>query len=110
VAAEQNRVSRYAEIATELDVVERENQLEVKRAKLAATENQARERAAMAGQIARAAEEEIVGVPIDPQLILIALPFRLGALWSSIEAIPRPHFPPRFPPRFPCDLARPRFP
>ena len=57
VAAEQKRVSREAEIASDLDVITRENALEIKRANLAAEENQARERANVAGQIARVEEE-----------------------------------------------------
>ena len=57
VAAEQKRVSREAEIASDLDVIERENALEIKRANLVAEENQAQERASVAGQIARVEEE-----------------------------------------------------
>ena len=57
VAAEQRRVSREAEIASDLDIIERENALEIKRANLVAEENQARERAGVAGQIAKVEEE-----------------------------------------------------
>jgi flotillin len=57
VAAEQKRVSREAEIASDLDIIEKENALEIKRANLAAEENQAQERAVVAGQIARVEEE-----------------------------------------------------
>ena len=57
VAAEQKRVSREAEIASDLDIIEKENALEIKRANLAAEENQARERANVAGQIAKVEEE-----------------------------------------------------
>ena len=57
VAAEQKRISREAEIASDLDIIARENALEIKRANLAADENQARERANVAGQIARVEEE-----------------------------------------------------
>ena len=45
------------EIAADLEVIEKENVLEIKRANLAAEENQAQERASVAGQIARVEEE-----------------------------------------------------
>jgi flotillin len=57
VAAEQKLVSREAEIAAETEVIEKENALEVKRSNLSAAENVARERAGVAGEIARMEEE-----------------------------------------------------
>jgi len=57
VAAEQKRVSREAEIAADLEIIAKENALEVKRSNLAAAENEAKERARVAGEIARAEEE-----------------------------------------------------
>jgi flotillin len=57
VAAEQMRVGREAEIAAETEVIARENTLEVERANLKATENAAREKAAVAGAVARVESE-----------------------------------------------------
>jgi flotillin len=57
VAAEQKRVSREAEIAADLEIIAREAALDVKRSNLAAAENEARERASVAGEIARMEEE-----------------------------------------------------
>ena len=57
VAAEQKLISREAEIAADLEVIAKENALEVKRSNLAAAENEAKERARVAGEIARAEEE-----------------------------------------------------
>jgi flotillin len=57
VAAEQKRIGREAEIAADLEVIEKENALEVKTATLSAAANQARERAKVAGAIARVDEE-----------------------------------------------------
>jgi flotillin len=57
VAAEQKRIGREAEIAADLEVIEKENGLEVKTATLSAAANQARERAKVAGAIARVDEE-----------------------------------------------------
>jgi flotillin len=57
VSAEQKRIGREAEISADLEVIEKENALEVKRANLQASENDARERASVAGEIARVEEE-----------------------------------------------------
>ncbi len=57
VSAEQRRLGREAEIAAEQRIIEKENALEVERANLAALENEARERAGVAGQIARVERE-----------------------------------------------------
>ena len=57
VAAEQKLVSREAEIAADLEIIAREAALDVKRSNLAAAENEARERASVAGEIARVEEE-----------------------------------------------------
>jgi flotillin len=57
VAAEQQRLGRGAEIDAELQIVEQENGLAVKRADLEAGANQARERATVAGDIARTEEK-----------------------------------------------------
>lgn len=57
VAAEQSRVGREAEIAAQLEIIEKENALAVRRAELEAASNQARQRAEVAGEIARAEEE-----------------------------------------------------
>ena len=57
VAAEQQRLGREAEIDAELVVVERENALAVRTAELEGDSNQARERASVAGQIARSEAE-----------------------------------------------------
>jgi len=57
VAAEQQRLGREAEIGSELQIVELENGLAVKRADLEAGANQARERASVAGDIARTEEK-----------------------------------------------------
>ncbi len=54
VAAEQTRLGREAEIASEIVVNQRENELAVERADLAAKTNEAEGRAAVAGEIARA--------------------------------------------------------
>ncbi|MEE8166045.1 MAG: SPFH domain-containing protein [Myxococcota bacterium] len=54
VAADQGRQGRQAEIDADLQVVENENALAVKRADLQATANQAEQRASLAGDIARA--------------------------------------------------------
>jgi flotillin len=59
VAAEQQRLGRGAEIGSELQIVEQENGLAVKRADLEAGANQARERAGVAGDIART-EQKVV--------------------------------------------------
>jgi flotillin len=53
VSAEQNELGRRAEIAAELQIVEEENALAVKRAQLRAQSNEAEQRAAIAGDIAR---------------------------------------------------------
>jgi len=57
VAAEQKRISREAEIAADLEIIAKEAALDVKRSNLAAAENEARERASVAGEIARMEEE-----------------------------------------------------
>ena len=57
VTAEQTRLGREAEIASEKVVVQRENELAVERADLAAKTNEAEGRAAVAGDIARAEME-----------------------------------------------------
>jgi flotillin len=57
VSAEQRRIGREAEIAAEQLVIQKENALEVERANLAALENEARERASVAGHIARVDRE-----------------------------------------------------
>jgi flotillin len=57
VAANQARVGREAEIASELVVVERENDLTVKKADLRAEANRAEQRAEVAGRITRTEEE-----------------------------------------------------
>ncbi len=57
VAAEQQRLGRGAEIDAELQIVAAENGLAVKRADLEAGANQARERASVAGDIARTEEK-----------------------------------------------------
>jgi flotillin len=57
VAAEQTRLGREAEIASEKVVIQRENELAVERADLAAKANEAEGRAAVAGDIARAVQE-----------------------------------------------------
>jgi flotillin len=54
VAAEQLRLGREAEIASEIVVIQRENELAVQRADLAARANAAEGKAAVAGEIARA--------------------------------------------------------
>ncbi len=59
VAAAQGQGARSAEIAAELEIIAKENALDVKRADLAAKANQATQRADVAGNIART-EEEIV--------------------------------------------------
>lgn len=56
VAAEQLRLGREAEIASEIVVIQRENELAVQRADLAARANAAEGKAAVAGEIARAEE------------------------------------------------------
>ncbi len=57
VSAEQTRISREAEIAADLEIIAKEAALEVKRSNLAVAENEARERASVAGEIARMEEE-----------------------------------------------------
>ncbi len=57
VSAEQKCISREAEIAADLEIIAKEAALEVKRSNLAAAENEARERASVAGEIARMEEE-----------------------------------------------------
>ncbi len=57
VSAEQKRISREAEIAADLEIIAKEAALDVKRSNLAAAENEARERASVAGEIARMEEE-----------------------------------------------------
>ena len=57
VAAEQKRISREAEIAADLEIIAKEAALDVKRSNLAAAENEARERASVAGEIVRVEEE-----------------------------------------------------
>jgi flotillin len=57
VASEQKRLGREAEIAADTEIVSRENELAVHKAKLGAKTNQASERAAVAGKIARVEEE-----------------------------------------------------
>jgi flotillin len=57
VAAEQRRLGREAEIAAEHQVIQKENALEVERANLQAQANEARERADVAGRIARVDRE-----------------------------------------------------
>jgi flotillin len=57
VSAEQRRLGREAEIGAEQLVIQKENALEVERANLAALENEARERASVAGHIARVDRE-----------------------------------------------------
>ncbi len=59
VSADQKKVARDAEIRAEVAILAEEHQLEVRRAELEAKTNQARSRAAAAGEIART-EEEIV--------------------------------------------------
>ena len=54
VAAEQSRIGREAEIESEKIIIQRENELAVERAELAAKANEAESRAAVAGEIARA--------------------------------------------------------
>ncbi len=54
VAAVQTRLGREAEIDSEIVVIQRENELAVERADLAAKTNEAEGRAAVAGEIARA--------------------------------------------------------
>jgi flotillin len=54
VAAAQTRLGREAEIDSEIVVIQRENELAVERADLAAKTNEAEGRAAVAGEIARA--------------------------------------------------------
>jgi flotillin len=53
VSAEQQRLGREAEIAAQLVVIQKENQLAVEQAELQAKANQAEARAAVAGEIAR---------------------------------------------------------
>ena len=57
VTSEQRRVGREAEIAAEQQVIQKENVLEVERANLRALENEARERAEVAGRVARTESE-----------------------------------------------------
>ena len=57
VTAEQMRLGREAEIAAEQQVIQKENVLEVERANLKALENEARERAEVAGRVARTESE-----------------------------------------------------
>ena len=57
VTAEQRRVGREAEIVAEQQVIQKENVLEVERANLKALENEAQERAEVAGQVARTESE-----------------------------------------------------
>lgn len=57
VSAEQKRISREAEIAADLEIIAKEAALDVKRSNLAAAENEARERASVAGEIVRVEEE-----------------------------------------------------
>jgi flotillin len=57
VAAEQQRLGREAEIASEQVIIRHENALAVERADLLADENRAAERAGVAGHIARVTEE-----------------------------------------------------
>lgn len=57
VAAEMQQSARTVEIQAELEVIARENALAVKQAELDADANRARERAGVAGKIARAEEE-----------------------------------------------------
>jgi flotillin len=59
VAAEQRLAGRQAEIAADLQIVEEENTLSVKRSQLQAAANEAAERAAVAGAIAKA-EQKVV--------------------------------------------------
>ncbi len=57
VASEQKQISREAEISADTEIASRENELAVHRADLLAVTNQAQEKAAVAGKIARAEEE-----------------------------------------------------
>jgi flotillin len=57
VAAEQHRIGREAEIDSGLKVIERENQLSVRRAELEAQSSEAQERAQVAGPIVRTEQE-----------------------------------------------------
>jgi flotillin len=57
VAAEMKQTARSAEIAAELKIIADENALAVKQSELDAEANQARERAGVAGRIARTEEE-----------------------------------------------------
>jgi flotillin len=57
VSAEQRTMGREAEIASELEIIKRENELAVERADLQAKANEAEERAKVAGQIARTERE-----------------------------------------------------
>jgi flotillin len=59
VAAAQSQLGRQAEIAAEMEIIEHENQLALKRAALETESNRARERASMASNIARL-EEQVV--------------------------------------------------
>jgi flotillin len=57
VAAEQRLLGRGAEIASETEIIKKENALSVERADLSARSNAAEERASVAGAIARAESE-----------------------------------------------------
>ena len=56
VAANQQRIGREAEITAEMEVVQHENALAVRRADLEAESNRAREKAEVAGEIAKVEE------------------------------------------------------
>jgi flotillin len=68
VTAAQRQVGREAEIAADLGIVTRENELAVHRAELAAGANQAHQRAEVAGDIARAEEQ----VELETRRVLLA--------------------------------------
>jgi len=57
VAAEQQKLGREAEIASELEIVKRENELSITRHNLRAEENRASKKAEVAGDIARTEEK-----------------------------------------------------
>ena len=60
VAAKQNQVGRKAEVDSEMNIIDYENQLALKKAELETKSNRAREKAAMATEIAHTEEKFIL--------------------------------------------------